>query len=91
MELTCREVTEFLDGYVEGGLHPLLLAAFETHLPLCRDCRNYLDQYRVTLQLLRADGRAAAERPPPTLPADLIQAILAARATEARPHSGPSV
>ena len=91
MELTCREITEFLDGYVEGELQPVLLAAFETHLPLCRDCRNYLDQYRITFQLLRADGRANAERPTPTVPADLVHAILAARAAEARTHSGPSV
>ena len=74
-EITCREVAEFLDDYAEDRLGPDRRAVFERHLAICTDCEAYLASYRTTMQLAAApDGP-----PPPDVPAELIDAILAAR------------
>ena len=79
--MNCRECADFLADYVAGELPPAQLAVFERHLKACRNCEEYMRQYRGTI----AAGRAACLDPDaePDLPEALIQAILAARkATE---------
>ena len=75
-EIRCRDVAEFLDDYVEDRLGPDRRAVFERHLAICTDCDSYLAGYRSSILLAQAlpDGS-----PPPDVPRDLIEAILAAR------------
>ena len=73
--LTCREVLDFLDDYVEGTLSEDRRRRFAQHLAACEACRGYLSQYADTIRL----GRRAYS---PTLadpPEALIRAILRAR------------
>ena len=63
--------------YVAGELPADVLATFELHLSRCPNCRNYLEQYRATIQA----GKTACDiaKRGITMPEELIQAILAAR------------
>jgi predicted anti-sigma-YlaC factor YlaD len=77
--LTCRELIEFLDDYVDGCLARAELARFEEHLALCVACRRYLHGYRSTMRLALA-ACAEADREPEDVPEELVAAILASRA-----------
>ena len=76
--ITCREVVDFLDRYLSGGLEPDLVARFERHLSECPPCVAYMRTYQAASTL----GKAA-ERPvedvAESMPDDLVQAILRAR------------
>lgn len=78
--LTCRELIDFLAGYLDGELGATARAEFESHLSGCPPCVDYLASYRATILL----GKQACE-PDAELPADvpreLVDAILAARGT----------
>ena len=73
--LTCRELTEFLDDYIDGALAADRRAVFDGHLAVCPDCRNYLASYRATVRLVKA----AREAPMQGVPEELIRAVVAAR------------
>lgn len=75
--LTCRQLIDFLDDYVEGTQPPDVRAAFEQHLSVCKACRDYLATYRDTIRLTRASGNDDAVTT--GAPADLVRAILRAR------------
>jgi anti-sigma factor RsiW len=77
--MTCKELTDFLDDYVAGDLEPEVRGRFEAHLGECPGCRVYLDGYRATVELLRAERRDSASEVPADVPAELVRAILAAR------------
>jgi len=77
VELTCREMLDFLGDYVGGELAPEVAAVFEAHLAGCPDCVTYLRTYEDTIRLAR--DAAGPDPVPPTLPAELAKAILAAR------------
>jgi anti-sigma factor RsiW len=74
----CRECDDFLVDYVSGDLSPEVLATFETHLDRCRNCRTYVEQYRLTIKAGKTACEAAREVGV-AMPEELIQAILAAR------------
>jgi anti-sigma factor RsiW len=79
-QLSCRELVEFLDDYVEGQLAAERLVVFERHLSLCADCVNFLRGYRAAQAAARAAlGDAAAALDVVPMPDDLVRAILAAR------------
>jgi anti-sigma factor RsiW len=77
--VTCRELASFIVDYLAGELPRERAEAFEHHLTLCPNCRQYLSQYRETI----AAGRAAFMDPdgevPAEVPDELVRAILAAR------------
>lgn len=75
--LTCRQLIDFLDDYVEGTQPPDVRAAFEAHLGVCKACRDYLATYRDTIRLTQAAGDSDATTS--GAPADLVRAILKAR------------
>jgi anti-sigma factor RsiW len=77
--LTCREVLDFLYGYVSSELPSAQIAAFEEHLAVCPPCVNYIDTYRTAMKLAKAAWPAEAMRATP-IPDELVKAILAARA-----------
>lgn len=68
MILTCRQLIEFIEAYLEGELSPLKAASFKFHLLLCKDCRAYLDTYRKTIQIskmaMTPDAPVPSEVPP---------------------------
>ncbi|MEO7270439.1 MAG: zf-HC2 domain-containing protein [Vicinamibacterales bacterium] len=49
--MTCRELTDFIVDYLEGGLAPEVQARFEHHLTVCPSCVRYLTAYRATIAL----------------------------------------
>jgi anti-sigma factor RsiW len=76
--MTCRELIEFLDGYVEETLSAEQRREFDRHLALCPPCVAYLESYRDTTVLSRLTAEPDRQLPE-TVPEDLIAAILAAR------------
>ena len=53
-DLTCRELVEFVNDYLEGELSPDGRARFEAHLVCCVGCGNYVRQMRWTVALVGA-------------------------------------
>lgn len=76
-KLTCRELIEFLSAYVEGELAADERARFDAHLAECPYCVDYLHGYRESVRLGKA--ALADESIPDDVPAELVDAILAAR------------
>jgi anti-sigma factor RsiW len=58
--VTCHEFVEVLTDYLEDALEPAVRAEIERHIVICRDCSQYMEQMRSTIDLL---GRLAAEEP----------------------------
>lgn len=78
LDLTCRDVAEFLMAYLDRELDEAHRAAFEHHLAECDECVLYVRRYEATVRL----GKAAFDDPagpPDALPERLARAILAAR------------
>lgn len=78
IELTCRDVAEFLADYIDDALAPAQRQAFEQHLAECDWCVAYVRNYEETVRL----GRSAfddLERADPELVQRLIAAVRAAR------------
>jgi anti-sigma factor RsiW len=71
-ELTCAELVELVNDYVEDTLPAGERARLDEHLEVCTGCRNYVDQIRTTVRLtgrLRVADLSAAAR------ADLVAAF----------------
>jgi anti-sigma factor RsiW len=78
MDMTCRELADFLMAYLDGELEESERRVFDEHLELCPPCKDYLVTYRECVEA----GRRACESEdaqPEHVPEGLIQAILAAR------------
>ncbi len=67
--LSCREMTELVTDYVEGYLSLADRMRFQLHIGMCRDCRAYVRQMKVT-------SRALAKLPPPVLSTELRDELL---------------
>lgn len=67
--LSCKQITELVTEYAEGELRLLDRLRFQLHLGLCRHCRAYVRQMKLTARTL---GRL----PEPELPPDLEQELL---------------
>ncbi len=80
--ITCKELIDFLDDYVDDAQPPAVRHEFERHLAVCPPCVAYLNTYRETIRLGRSlcAEHADAIPVPEDVPEDLIRAILAARA-----------
>ena len=77
--MTCRELTDFIVDYLEGGLAPEVHARFEHHLMICPACVRYLTAYRATIALgfeAFEDEDQSAERA--GVPESLVRGVLAA-------------
>jgi predicted anti-sigma-YlaC factor YlaD len=72
--MTCRQLIDFIQSYLEGELPPLRAAAFTFHLMLCHDCRNYLETYQRTIEMSRL-AMTPNEPVPSDVPSGLIYAI----------------
>lgn len=76
-ELTCRQIIDFVQAFLDGELPPRERTIFELHLTICPDCVNYLRSYQATQALTKLAAEDESEMSP--IPEGLIQAILAAR------------
>jgi anti-sigma factor RsiW len=79
MNVTCRELADFIADYLAGELPPASNATFEHHLDLCTNCRRYLTSYEETVKLGKRAFDDEDALVPPEVPEQLVQAILAAR------------
>jgi predicted anti-sigma-YlaC factor YlaD len=52
--LTCREVTELANAYLDGELRLMTRLQMRVHLMMCKHCPKYIDQLASTTKLLRA-------------------------------------
>lgn len=80
--MTCEEFVELVTAYLEGALSAPDRTAFEAHLRDCPGCDRYLEQFRVTIDLL-------GELPPRSLSPEGRTRLLAAFADwrQSRPMS----
>lgn len=77
--LTCRDVLEFLDLFIDGELPPEHAANFKIHTDKCPPCREYLKTYRETLRLTNICGEHAhkpEQDAASTFPDGLVRAIM---------------
>lgn len=56
--INCNELVELVTGYLEGRLSSVEAARFEQHLSTCQGCTNYVEQMRLTKQVV---GRVQQE------------------------------
>lgn len=55
--LHCVEIVEIATAYLEDALESPRRLAFEEHLAYCRECRDYLAQLRLGIELARDAGQ----------------------------------
>jgi anti-sigma factor RsiW len=67
--LTCRQITQLVTDYVEGALSLKDRLRFQLHLGMCRHCRAYVRQMKLTARALR-------RLPEPELPPDVEEELL---------------
>lgn len=77
--MTCREFIEFLMAYLDMEVNPEQRAEFDRHLAVCPSCRAYLESYKRTVALGASAFNDEDADLPPSVPQDLINAIMAAR------------
>ena len=71
-EMSCRELVQVINDYLEGVLPPADRRRFEEHLAICPGCQTYLDQMR---QTVRTVGRLREESIPTEARDALLQAF----------------
>ena len=50
--LSCKEITEKANEYLEKDLPFFVRLKFKMHLKMCINCQRYVDQLQTTIQLL---------------------------------------
>ncbi len=77
--LTCKEFDHFMIDYLEGGLPVWKKYMCWLHVKMCRECADFIRQYRRVIVL----GQNAFDSPdsavPDSVPEELVQAALAHR------------
>ena len=76
--LTCQQLLNYLSDYVEGRLPAGEVARLQEHLAACPHCVAYLHSFQATLAACQSLQAAEFEKLP-SMPEELVQAILAAR------------
>ena len=70
--ITCQEVTELVNDYIERALSAHEIALFEQHLNFCDGCDWYVDQMRTTIAVV---GRIDEADVPPDVRDRLLAAF----------------
>lgn len=79
MMITCEVFEDFILAYLEDELTLRQKLIFETHLKLCRECRDYLKVYRFSMELAKLGVKEADALFPAEVPEDLVKAVIEAR------------
>jgi predicted anti-sigma-YlaC factor YlaD len=69
-DLVCQQAVELVTDYLDGALSRRDQRRFESHLRACPNCRAYLEQIRITVQLT---GAVEPQALTPAARADLIE------------------
>jgi anti-sigma factor RsiW len=77
-QLSCQELVELVTDYFEGALPLGEHARFEAHVERCQGCGVYLEQMRVTIDLL---GQLPAAGLPDGAERELLEAFRGWRST----------
>lgn len=56
--LTCREVAERAEGWIDQDLSRWAVLQMRLHLAMCKGCSRFIGQMRVTRDLAEAAARA---------------------------------
>ena len=67
--LTCQQMTELVTEYLEGKLSLWQRMKFQMHLGMCRHCRAYLRQMKLTIATM---GALPDDPMPPDVHDDLM-------------------
>lgn len=59
--LTCKEMTELVTDYAEGRMSFWTRVSFNLHLGMCRHCREYVRQMKLTAKSLGKIPAAPAD------------------------------
>lgn len=51
-EMTCRELVELVNRYLEGDMGAEERQVFEEHLAFCEGCENYVRQMKQTVKVV---------------------------------------
>ena len=51
---SCQELVELVTEYLEGALSPADLRRFEEHIAGCDGCTRYLEEFKLTIELVGA-------------------------------------
>ncbi len=70
--MTCRELTELINDYLEGQLPLRTRVRLQLHLGLCGDCRAYLRQLKSVIGAL---GRLPELDPPEPVRSELLERL----------------
>jgi len=62
-EMPCQELVEVITDYLEGALPERDRIRFEEHLAVCAKCREYMEQFRRTIQAVGSVREDDAGRP----------------------------
>ena len=74
--ITCRQLIDQLDSYVDGSMPADARAEVDRHLAVCPDCVNYVNNYRQTIAMGKAVFRDTDAPVPNDVPEDLVKAIV---------------
>jgi len=67
--LSCQEVTELVTDYLEERLSFTQRARFQLHVAMCKNCRRYHRQMRLTIRTL-------GKLPEQAIPADVREELM---------------
>lgn len=65
--MTCEQITRAAGEFLERRLRFRERLQFLMHVAMCKGCRNYVDQFRITLMALRAVPRTTVAEVSPEL------------------------
>ena len=68
--LTCEQMTALVTEYVEGRLPFAEWAKFQLHIMMCKQCREYVAQMKLT-------ARTLGRMPEGPVPEEVMQELLA--------------
>jgi anti-sigma factor RsiW len=77
--ITCRELADFIDAYLENDLASDEQHSFDAHLRACPACVAYLATYEATIVMSKAAFGRDEDEVPADVPEQLVKAILASR------------
>jgi hypothetical protein len=78
--VTCKQFIAFLDEYLAEALGLGVRQEFDAHIAHCAVCLRYLQSYRSSIELANLASRHPDDAVPTGVPAELLRALLAARA-----------
>ena len=68
--LTCQQMTTLITDFLEGRLPFMDRARFQLHIGMCKNCRRYLRQMKLSVAVLGG-------MPPEPVPEEVMESLLA--------------